>query len=341
VNDHLTPEQLDQYHRGTATPHELLAFDDHLSQCEQCRMALEKLVTPMTLTRWAQGLARYENDYEKKEEAPQVKAQPAVAKPASPSRWPRLLWIPALAAALVVGVVLWRRPDASKPEARPPAFIAGIEDGGGTVNLDTNGVVHAPAGVEQGQETLLADAMKAKSLPLAAIPSDLAAPPGTLLGPSKPDEFAPLAPLSMLVYSDRPEFRWQPLKGALTYEVQVFDSEFREVDSSGKIRETQWTPVRPLARGALYQWQITAYRAAESVRVPTPPAPDARFRVLNAETYTKIEAARTAPQPAHFLAAILLAKAGMKEEARKEMDAVAAANPNSQLVREIIAELER
>jgi hypothetical protein len=345
VAEHLTPEQLEQYRRGTATPSEMLALDDHLSQCEACRMALEKLVTPMSLTRWAEGLARYED--ERKEEAQPVPAEPAVvAKPqvpsSVPSRWrPRWWWIPALAAVLVVGVLLWKRPvpaEVAKIEA--PSFLEVLNDAGGVVQLDSTGIVRAPAGAEQGQEILLADVLKAKSLPLAGLPSDLAAPPGTLLGPSRPDEFAPLAPLSIVVYSDRPEFRWQPLQGALTYEVQVFDSEFREVDSSGKIRATEWTPVRGLARGALYQWQVTAYRSGDSVRVPTPPAADARFRVLNAETFGKVEAARAAP-PAHLLAAILLAKAGMKEEARKEMDAVAAANPDSALVREMMSNLER
>jgi hypothetical protein len=188
---------------------------------------------------------------------------------------------------------------------------------------------------------VLADALKAQALPMAALPSDLSAPPGTLLGPSKPDEFAPVAPLSILVYSDQPEFRWQALSAAQAYEVQVFDSEFHEVDSSGKIRETHWTPARPLARGALYEWQIVAYRAGDSVKAPTPPAPDARFRVLSSETFEKIEAARQAPHPAHLLAAILLAKAGLKEEARKELDALSAANPDSPLVRAMIASLDR
>ncbi len=341
--DHLTPQQLEQYRRGTATPAELLAFDDHLSQCEACRLALEKLVTPLALTQWASGLARYEDEKKSAEPPVQAPELPVSVKTPAHSRWPRLLWIPALAAAFVIGVLLWKRPDpadVAKTEARPPVFMESLNDAGGKVELDTTGVVHAPAGVEQGQETLLADAIKAKSLPLAALPSDLAAPPGTLLGPSKPDEFAPLAPLSTVVYSDRPDFSWQPLQGALSYEVQIFDSEFREVDSSGKIRATNWTPVRGLSRGALYQWQIVAYRAADAVRAPTPPAADARFRVLNAQTFDKVEAARAAPA-AHLLAAILLAKAGMKEEARKELEAVAGANPNSALVREMIANLER
>jgi hypothetical protein len=192
--------------------------------------------------------------------------------------------------------------------------------------------------MDPADQMALSEALKSRTLPLAAIPSDLAAPPGTLLGSSKPDEFSPLAPLSITVYSDRPQFRWQRLTGALTYELQIFDAEFREVDSSGKIRATEWTPVRPLARGALYQWQIIANRANDSVRTPTPPAPDARFRVLNSESFQKIEAAHAMQE--HFLAAVLLAKAGMKEEARKEIDAVAVLNPGSDLVKELAAGID-
>jgi hypothetical protein len=235
----------------------------------------------------------------------------------------------------MVGVLLWKHPgpEASKNVAAPPPVVAELRDGSGTLQLDSNGVLHAPSPMDAADQMALTEALKSRSLPLAAIPSDLAAPPGTLLGPSKPDEFSPLAPLSLTVYSDRPQFRWQALTGALTYELQIFDAEFREVDSSGRIQATEWIPVRPLARGALYQWQIIAYRANDSVRTPTPPAPDARFRVLNSESFQKIEAARAMQE--HFLAAVLLAKAGMKEEVRKEMDAVAALNPGSELVKEM------
>jgi hypothetical protein len=332
VADHLTPEQLEQYRRGATTPEQLLAFDDHLSQCEQCRTALEKLVTPFALTQWAAGLARYENQPEALKE---TTAKPAKAP--VPFRWPRLLWIPALATALL-GILLWRHPDASKNVPAPPPVVAQLRDGSGTFQLDSNGVLHAPSTLDAPDQMALTEALKSRSLPLAAMPSDLAAPPGTLLGPSKPDEFSPLAPLSITVYTDRPQFRWQGLEGALTYELQIFDAEFRDVDASGKIQATEWTPVKPLARGALYQWQVNAYRAHDSTRTPTPPAPDARFRVLNSESFQKIEAARAMQE--HFLAAILLAKAGMKEETRKEMDAVAVLNPGSELVKAIAAGLD-
>ncbi len=347
--DHLTPEQLEQYRRGAAAPDQLLAFDDHLSECEQCRMALEKLVTPLVLTTWAAGLARYENAQEEilPEEVHQKKVDTRQA-PSEPVRvrfqWPRLLWIPALAAALVVGFLLWQRQapppgpnTASAPRAQK--MLAELRDGNGPVQLDSSGVLHAAPGLDDADRMALTEALKSGSLPLAAIPSDLAAPPGTLLGSSKPDEFAPLAPLSVTVYSDRPQFRWQGLKGALTYELQIFDSEFREVDSSGKIQATEWTPVKPLARGALYQWQVIAYRANDSIRTPTPPAPDARFRVLNAESFRKIESARERKQL--FLVAVLFAKAGMKEEARTAMNFIVTTNPDSLLVKQLAASLDQ
>ena len=345
--DHLTPEQLEQYRRGAAAPDQLLAFDDHLSQCEQCRMALEKLVTPLVLTTWAAGLARYENAqaevlpeevHQKKEDTRQVPSEPVPVR----FRWSRLFWIPALAAALVIGLMLWRRsspPSGPSTASAPLPMLAELRDGSGTVQLDSSGVLHAPPGIDDADRMALTEALKSRSLPLAALPSDLAAPPGTLLGSSKPDEFSPLAPLSMTVYSDRPQFRWQGLTGALTYELQIFDSEFREVESSGKIQATEWTPIKPLARGALYQWQVIAYRANDSVRTPTPPAPDARFRVLNSETFRKIEAARGMQE--HFLAAVLFAKAAMKEEARNEMAEVVTLNPGSDLVKQLAAEMPR
>ncbi len=344
--DHLTPEQLEQYRRGAAAPDQLLAFDDHLSQCEQCRMALEKLVTPLVLTTWAAGLARYENAQEDvlPEEVLPKKVDSRQAPPESVRvrfRWPQLLWIPALAAALVVGFMLLQRssppsgPNTASAPPPPEKMLAELRDGNGPVQLDSSGVLHAAPGIDDADRMALSEALKSHSLPLAALPSDLAAPPGTLLGSSKPDEFSPLLPLSITVYSDRPQFRWQGLTGALTYELQIFDSEFREVDSSGKIQATEWTPVKPLPRGALYQWQVIAYRANDSVRTPTPPAPDARFRVLNAETFGKIEAARAMQE--HFLAAVLFAKAGMKEEARNQMAEVATLNPGSDLVKQLAA----
>ena len=114
----------------------------------------------------------------------------------------------------------------------------------------------------------------------------------------------------------------------------MFDAEFHEIDSSGRMRETRWTPVRPLPRGALYQWQVTAYRGDRQEKTPTPPAADAKFRVLDANMAARIEAVRAARPPSHLLAAQLCARAGLREEARKEAGLLAAANPDSAVARQ-------
>ncbi len=332
MSDHLTAEQLDQYRRGTVEPTELLRLDDHLTDCAECRARLEDIEGAKNLARWSEALSRYTLPEE--ETAPEPVRPPVIVPIGAPKRSRRFLWIPALAAAAVVlVVVVARRP--SGPKVEP--LIASVQDAGGVIGLDAAGVLHAPGALDEADKNLLIDALKSKSLPLAALPSDLVTAPGTLLGTATPDEFAPLAPLSVTLYTDRPEFQWQPLKGAITYEIQIFDNEFHEVDSSGTIKETKWTPVRPLARGALYQWQVLANKKDGVERTPTPPSADAKFRVLDARAFARIETARAAKD--HLLAAVLLAKAGMKDEASKEIDALSASNPSSDLVKQFASAL--
>ena len=331
--DHLTEEQLDQYRRGTAEPNELLRLDDHLTACADCRARLEDIEGARNLARWSAGLSRYQQaDLE-------TLAPPTTSAPVRIISAPRrsrkhLIWIPALTAAVLV-LFFARR--TSGPKVEP--LIAYVQDAGTTIGLDAAGVLHGPANLDDADKNLLIDVLKSKSLPLSALPSDLVTAPGTLLGTAQPEEFAPVAPLSVTLYTDRPEFQWQPLKGAITYEIQIFDNEFHEVDSSGTIKGTKWTPVGPLTRGALYQWQVIANKKDGSARTPTPPSPDAKFRVLDTRTFNRVEAARTAKD--HLLAAALLAKAGMKDEARKELDALAAENAGSDFVNQLNAAFEK
>jgi hypothetical protein len=348
VPDHLTEEQLDQYRRGTVEPTELLRLDDHLTACAECRARLEDIEGARNLARWSVGLTRYQQTDVETIAPPQVvrtiaqsittppiTTPPITTPPANAPRRSRkhLIWIPAMAAAVLI-LFFARR--TSGPNVEP--LIAYVQDAGTTIGLDAAGVFHGPSTLDEADKNLLIDAFKSKSLPLAALPSDLVTAPGTLLGTSTPDEFSPVAPLSVTLYTDRPEFQWQPLKGAITYEIQIFDNEFHEVDSSGTIKETKWTPVMPLTRGALYQWQVIANKKDGTERTPTPPSADAKFRVLDTRTFDRVEAARKDNN--HLLAAALLAKASMKDEALKELDALSAENPNSDLVRQLSSALK-
>jgi hypothetical protein len=258
---------------------------------------------------------------------------PSASSTARSRKW---LWIPAVAALVLAAFFLKRL----APGDKAAPLVAELRDGGVTIGLDAEGMLHAPDRFSAPDKVLLADALKSKSLPLAALPSDLVVPPGTWSASAASDDFGPISPMFAILYTDRPEFRWRPLEGAVTYEVHLFDAEFHEVDSSGTTREKHWTPVAPLSRGALYQWQIVANRKEGPVRVPASPAADAKFRILDVATFARVEAARAEPAPSHLLAAILLAKAGIKDEVQKELDALASENPGSELVSKLGASLQ-
>jgi hypothetical protein len=72
--------------------------------------------------------------------------------------------------------------------------------------------------------------------------------------------FALLSPLSTIVATDRPTFRWQPLRGAESYTVTVLDEHFNVLIASEPLTAISWTISRPLPRGASYRWQVTAPR---------------------------------------------------------------------------------
>jgi hypothetical protein len=157
-------------------------------------------------------------------------------------------------------------------------------------------------------------------LPQAQVPADVASKAGTLLGTSTPNLFAPLGPVASVVESDRPQFRWQELPGAASYKLEVYDADFHLVARSPELTAATWIIDRPLERGKLYQWQVTATRGAETITVPSPPAPDAKFRVLDSAAEQRIAQARADGRNGHLLAAVLLAEQGMKAEAAGELD---------------------
>jgi hypothetical protein len=105
--------------------------------------------------------------------------------------------------------------------------------------------------------------------------------PLTLLGDSPADGvLTPLSPVGTVVLSTRPTFRWSSLNGAAGYVVEVYDPELNPVATSSTVTTTQWTVAQPLRRGVVYRWQVTALKDGERVRAPKPPAPEAKFKVL-------------------------------------------------------------
>lgn len=152
-------------------------------------------------------------------------------------------------------------------------------------------------------------------------------------------EFAPIAPTNVVVESDQPEFRWQPLEGAEDYTVTIYDSNSREVASIGPVTGTAWTTPTPLARGVTYSWQVSALKDGEKVVSPKPPLPEARFKVLDQAAVNTLARLRQTVGSSHLAMGVFYWKHGLILEAEREFEALAKANPKSEVIKALLANI--
>jgi anti-sigma factor RsiW len=337
--NHPSDTAIAAYTRGTLAPDELLALDDHLASCEACRARAdalargrgwrpdlrEELLAPDSHLTDAQlaavvdaRLAPGERDEVETHLracstcAGEVEDLRAFAR--GRSRGPRVRYIWAAAAALV-GIALlipaaiqWR--SRSGGQAVTEASLAGLET--------------LPARERQRVQAALGSGVAQAPAWLA----ELGPAPEALMGEAPPESFRIVAPVATAVVEDRPAFRWQALPGATGYEVAISDEALRVVAHGGPVTGTSWTPDQPLARGRVYLWQVTAHRGGESVSAPAPPAPVAKFRVLDQGTARVLDDATRAHPEADLLLGILYTEAGVRDTAIARLVRVPPADPH-------------
>jgi anti-sigma factor RsiW len=223
------------------------------------------------------------------------------------------------------------------------SMVASLRDGGSLVSLDQQGTLKGlPSSVAAADHDGVIDALKHAR---AVIPDDivgLSGRAGVLMGDAnRANALALIAPTATAVESDRPRFRWTAIPAATGYVVAVYDSEFNEVARSGSLTTSDWTVPAPLKRGVTYSWQVTATTAEGAVQAPVPPAPLARFRVIDARTATDVARAREAHPDSHLALGVVYARAGILEAAEGEFLAVKSANPDSRLAASLLASVQR
>lgn len=167
---------------------------------------------------------------------------------------------------------------------------------------------------------------------------------GILLSDPKPSasgaSFDLVEPRGRAIESDRPALSWQPLPGARKYTVALTSgNDFRIVERSDDLTGTSWTPTRPLARGIVYTWQVTAYTDDAEIVSPAPPAPAARFKVIGSNESATLNRARASASSSPLTLGILYARYGLLEEAERELTRAAAANPQSRTARKLLANI--
>jgi hypothetical protein len=145
-----------------------------------------------------------------------------------------------------------------------------------------------------------------------------------------------MGPVGTVVKADRPEFHWRPLTGATSYAVAVFDSNFNKVASSQPQTGTEWSPASSLKRGELYSWQVTAIKDGKEIVSPAPPAPDAKFKILDASKSRELEQTKRTHARSHLVLGILYERAGLLDDAEREFSALYRVNPSSQIVRKLL-----
>ena len=343
---HLTQEQLSGYQLRTLAAAELLAVDAHLLQCAACRerLAVIAAVVPgledlrfqlsehleyEQIVACAEGggapelrqhleecaLCRAEvADLAafRRELAPVPAVVVSMPSRRGPSRW---LGYAAIAAGIVAVVGLGVRRDRNVPVAAP---VAGV----------TQPQPPAEAALPADQLAALERVRGTQQFEHAAVLDRLIAKRGVLLGAAgEGKSFGIEAPVGTTVLEDRPLFRWEAVPGATQYVVAVFDENFEKVAASPAVASPEWRPSEPLARGRVYNWQVTALVGGRSVRAPQPPAPEARFQITGADAVAGIETARRVHPANHLLLAVLLVQAGALDDAVAEVDALAASDP--------------
>ena len=379
---HLTAEEIGQYWQRTLPPADLLAADDHLAQCQDCRRSLER--AKGTATREAdlwhaltgeepQGSSHlsYDDlvavvDDATVADRPEIRlhlatckdcadevadlrsfrvadTEPGAAKLTAPTAarrpfWKLTMWAWAAAVVLLTAFLAFR---AMRTETHPaPALVAHLNDAGGSIALDSAGQLATPSPLGADAVAQIKDALLHQRIEPSPAISQLASPQGTLLGDTGPASALQLtAPLSTVTPSDQPVFRWRPVPSA-TYVVFVYDAKYQKVAQSAVLRQSEWIPGHPLPRGQIYTWQLTSLIKGKQVRAPLPPAPEARFQVLSQAEAEQLEKAQSEYAGSHLLLGILYARAGALDEAERELASLLAANPDSQLAKELLASVE-
>ena len=357
---HLTSDQTAEYVDKNLSGEALQVVVDHLSGCEQCLLAVE-------------DLRAFRNEI-----APSLDREfrPATVPESKQSSWRarfvslfRISPVPAFGGAalavmllLFLGWLAWRTPTDEKrevaavptpslqptpapvpsvvqPETAP--VVAQLNDGAGVMSLDQQGKLSGAENLPAGYQDLVKKALNGQRLEKSSQLQGLTRPPSALMGSNdQMREFSVIEPGGNVLMSDRPSFRWTKMEGAAGYVVEVYDDQFKLVSSSAQVSGLSWTTSQPLPRGRVYSWQVKAIRDGEEITSPRPPAPQAKFRVLDQAKANELIRAKRAYGSSHLTMALLYTDAGLLNEAEAELRSLRRANPDAEIVKNLQRQIQ-
>jgi hypothetical protein len=332
---HLSAPELQRYIRGSMDEADRTIFESHLEDCPACRGQAEalaaaqrgsspELFTSRPLSFW-QRLVRLWH-------------QPSFGLPAGAAVATVLI------ACVFLGWAAWHRRNSSiehvgQSTNGETAIVVSLRDGSSEITLDKKGTLAGVAGLDPAAANAVREALANAGLSKPQVLNELSGPVIKFMGQTgSAPPFVLISPVNTVVEDERPTLRWEALSGGTSYTVAVFDPQFQPVAKTRLQAETEWRVPTPLRRGATYFWQVTARKGEMQITVPAAPAPRAGFKVLDSQTATDLQTARTVTD-SHLVLGILYARQGLRLDAECEFEALARQNPQSPVAAKLLSDV--
>jgi anti-sigma factor ChrR (cupin superfamily) len=214
-------------------------------------------------------------------------------------------------------------------------FVVTLNDGGKRVTVDVNGNVEGLAPLPRASSQVVRRTLTTGKVAVPDL-SELIGIKGRLMGTSSDRHaFSLTYPVGTVTRNTRPTLRWRPLTGTTSYTVAILDGSYNVVTTSPPLTTTSWTPTVELDRGRVYLWQVTSLKDGQQHLSPVAPEPEARFKVLDKTTVDELISVEKTGN-SHLVRGTMYARAGLLDEAEKELRALLAANPNSKIARALL-----
>lgn len=337
---HLSAVEMKRYAQGTMGEIDLEIAESHLESCAACRGRVRQ---PSTLRRWS-GAPLFRR-WQPVRVAAVVLFGVAVIllalwllRSRSSDRREEIAW-PASASPSPVSSEKSPAPELSP--SKQDEFALVLSDGDRKVTLDQKGTLAGLERLPSRIQERVGVALRAGKLEQPPALVQLASQPSTLLGNSSDGmPFRLLGPLGQIVRSQQPTLRWRALDGAQSYKVIVTDADLNQVAVSPPLTTTEWRVTKPLPPGGIYSWQVTAVKDGTEIISPVLPAPQAKFKVLDAATARTLQQAERAYSDSHLTLGVLYAEAGLLEEAEQELRLLVRDNPRADVAQKLLRSVQ-
>ena len=227
-------------------------------------------------------------------------------------------------------------PTQSSPEAPPVKILLALNDGAGAITLDSQGNFVGLDSLSPPDQQRVKAALETGEVQISKTIKELRESSAPNMGGSSGGALGLIGPTGAVVEDRRPTFRWLPLNGATSYQITITDpaAGYKEVISSPQLQGRKWTVDRPLERGRVYTWQITARAVDGEVK-----SPEAKFKVLDPAAAGALARVKKIYAGRRLAMGLLYAEAGLLDDAERELKALVVANPQSPIAKSLWLDL--